>query len=331
MLREPLATFFATATLAAATGIPRWRNVVLAMVFVVGVAFTRSTLFVAVGACLVLWCLIVAVRAPTPRSAAYPRFHRVGTLIVTSVAVGLAGFYMAGGPSGNGGAVASASINSSRALSISNARAGHKTSSSSPATESTDFQSPLVSGIAHGGIATYASATVRFFASPRAWAFTTQPEDWYQPLYPAMWLWYLLVPVAIYGLWRIRRRLDAITLVALPILLMAAEYTLALNSGVRQRSGVEPLFALLIIAGWVSWAVTLRWASVVLVVLAPLASLDLRSPWPTVGLLLGAAALFLLSRRLVRRDVQLAHHRSLPTPTQVEAAPLAADVHVERV
>jgi hypothetical protein len=55
-------------------------------------------------------------------------------------------------------------------------------------------------------------------------------------------------------------RLDVLTLVVPPIALIAAEYTLALDSGVRQRSGAEPLLALLIAAGFVSWAVSLRWA-----------------------------------------------------------------------
>ena len=53
------------------------------------------------------------------------------------------------------------------------ASAGSSSSSSDNAAE--DFQSPLVNGIAGGGVATYAGAAVRFFMSPRAWAFTTVP------------------------------------------------------------------------------------------------------------------------------------------------------------
>jgi hypothetical protein len=58
----------------------------------------------------------------------------------------------------------------------------------------------------------------------------------------------------------------------------------------------------MIVAGWVSWAVSLRWGSAVFVVLAPVAAIDLRSPWPAVGLLLAAALLFLLGRRLSQRE-----------------------------
>jgi hypothetical protein len=298
MLREALATFFAAATLAAATGIPRWRNVLLTIVFVAALAFTRSTIFVAIAGGVVAWCLVVTVRRIAVKApSSYPLVHHLGTLAVTAVVV-TSGVFMAGGTSGNVSDVsnvAGGSIKASRALS-----AGKAGSDSNSASE--DFQSPVISGIADGGVTTYASAAVRFFVSPRAWAFTTVPFDWYQPLYPAMWLWYALIPVALLGLWRMRRRLDVLALVALPIALMAAEYTLALNGGVRQRSGVEPLLAFMIVAGWVSWAVSLRWGSAVFVVLAPVAAIDLRSPWPAVGLLLAAALLFLLGRRLSQRE-----------------------------
>ena len=68
MLREPLATFFAAATLTAATGIPRWRNVLLTLVFVSALAFSRSTLFVAVAIAIVGWCFVVVVRASAARA-----------------------------------------------------------------------------------------------------------------------------------------------------------------------------------------------------------------------------------------------------------------------
>ena len=318
MLREPLATFFAAATLAAATGIPRWRNVVLALVFVAAVAFLRSTLFVAVGASVVAWCFVVTVRAQAARRpAVYPLAHRLAALVLAVAVVVAAGLQMGGGSAATASNAASASVHASRALGASHA------ASSDAAAE--DFQSPLISGIASGAVTNYASAAVRFFVSPRAWAFTTVPFDWYQPLYPAMWLWYMLIPVAVVGLWRMRRRLDVLALVALPIALLAAEYTFALNSGVRQRSGVEPLLALLVVAGWASWAVSLRWASAVLVVLTPIAVIDLRSPWPVVGLLPAAALLFLLSRRLSQLEA------AAPTPPDQPAAPVTADVPLERV
>ena len=116
-----------------------------------------------------------------------------------------------------------------------------------------------------------------------------------------------------------------LALVALPILFLAAEYTFGLNSGVRQRSGVEPLIALLIVAGWVSWAISLRWASIVLTVLTPIAVLDVRSPWPAVGLLPAAALLFLLSRRLSHREAASPAEPNQPEP------PITADAPLERV
>lgn len=317
MLREPLATFFAAATLAAATGIPRWRNVLLTLVFVSALAFSRSTLFVAVAIAIVGWCFVVVVRASAARAGpAHSIAQRLAVLGITVLVVAAVGLQMGGGSSTTLAGAASVSVKESRHM----ASAGSSSSSSDNAAE--DFQSPLVNGIAGFGVATYAGAAVRFFMSPRAWAFTTVPLDWYQPLYPAMWLWYMAIPIAVFGLWRMRRRLDVLALVALPILFLAVEYTFALNSGVRQRSGVEPLIALLIVSGWVSWAVSLRWASIVLTVLTPIAVIDARSPWPAVGLLPAAVLLYLLSRRLAQREAAAPAEPNRPGPQIPAEAPL---------
>ena len=159
MLREPLAAFFAAATLAAATGIPRWRNVLLTLVFVSALAFSRSTLFVAVGVAVVAWCFVVVVRASAARAApAYPIAQRLAVLGLTVVVVAAAGLQMGGGSSATLSNAASASVKASRQT------ASTRSSSSDDATE--DFQSPLVSGIAGGGVTLYAGAAVRFFMSP---------------------------------------------------------------------------------------------------------------------------------------------------------------------
>lgn len=319
MLREPVATFFASATLAAAIGIPRWRNVLLTVVFVSALAFSRSTLFVAVSVSVVVWCSLVVIRAGTVRVApAFSTAQRLAALGLVAVVVAAAGLQMGGGSTTALSNEATVSVNASRSLSGHH----HAAAAAADTTTTENFQSPLISGVTSGAVTTYAGAAVRFFVSPRAWAFTTVPFDWYQPLYPMMWLWYMLIPVALFGVWRMRRRLDVLALVALPVVLLAAEYTFALNSGVRQRSGVEPLIALLIVSGWVSWTVSLRWASIVLTVLTPIAVIDLRSPWPAVGMLPAAALLFLLSRRLSQRQVQV--------PDQ-SAPAITAHVPLERV
>ena len=67
----------------------------------------------------------------------------------------------------------------------------------------------------------------------------------------------------------------------------------------------------------------MRWGSVVFVVLAPVAAIDLHSPWPAVGLLLAAALLFVLSRRLSQREPPELRGEALTRVT--------ADRHLERL
>jgi len=304
MLREATATFLAVASVYAATYAPRWRGLLATLVLLTTLAFFRSTLFAGIGAGVLAWWLAVAVRT----RGAETLFKRATTLVLATVAVAGVALYVASGSSGNPAeavSLAQHSIhrfqNSSQTKPKPKPKTGAKgssTPSATPASDSSDFESPFVRGIGSGGIKTYAAAAVRFFVSPRAWAFTTVPLDWYQPLYPAMWLWYLLLPVAALGLWRLRRRLDVLALLVVPIVLLAAQYTLAIDSGVRQRSGIEPLAILLIVAGWQSWAVSLRRGAAVLLVLAPIAALDLHSALAGVLMAAGAAGVYAIGRRL---------------------------------
>jgi hypothetical protein len=270
MLRESLATFLATAALFAATRLASWRGRVATIALLAAVALTRSTLFAAVAAGIVAWA--VARTFLGPRDMRWWRMSTVVGLVACSGALAL---LLASGGTGDVqqlGAVGQ-SISTSRDV------------------VGGDFDSSVISGVAGGTVATYAAAALRFFTSPRAWAFTDVPLDWYQPLYPAMWLWYAVIPIALTGLWTIRRRADAMALLVLPIAVTAAEYTIALNGGVRQRSGVEPLLALLVVAGWRSTRSAALGAGAVAVILAPIVALDLESglaavPVLSVGLLL---------------------------------------------
>lgn len=318
MLREAISTLLGMGAIYAATFAPRWRALVAMLALLTALAFVRSTLFAAAGAGALAWWLFAALRA----HGLEPLVKRVATLVLAAMVVGGVGFYVASGSSGD----AAQAVNLTRSTIHSYQQTSHAPTTSAhapggtrrppasetPSSDPSDFQSPFVRSLGGGSIRTYAAAAVRFFVSPRAWAFTTLPLDWYQPLFPAMWLWYLLMPIALFGLWRLRRRPDVLALLGLPIALMAAQYTLAVDSGVRQRAGIEPLVVLLIVAGWSSWAVSLLWGSLVLLVLAPIAALDLHSP--LAGLLVGAGALlvFGISRRLAGRGPGAEQPDTLP-------------------
>ena len=96
--------------------------------------------------------------------------------------------------------------------------------------------------------------------APYPWAFDKGAATWDRALYPGMWVWYVLFPTAVFGLWRWRRRPELWLLVATVAPYLAVN---VLTSGFqfRQRSSVEPLFVLFVVAGLVSWRQTLRWGA----------------------------------------------------------------------
>jgi hypothetical protein len=184
--------------------------VLLTIVFVAALAFTRVD-----DLCRDRWrrrrlCLVVTIRGAAVRApASYPVVQRLDAPAVTAAVVLTSGVFMAGGTSGNishVSNVAGASIKASRALAPSKAgsRAQNQQSRFGLGHRLRGFR---VAGDQRS--CRWRGHHLRerggpVFVSPRAWALTTVPFDWYQPLYPAMWLWYGLIPVALFGLWRMR-------------------------------------------------------------------------------------------------------------------------------
>jgi hypothetical protein len=133
--------------------------------------------------------------------------------------------------------------------------------------------------------------------APYPWTFDRGAATWDRALYPGMWVWYVLFPTAAFGLWRWRRRPELWLMVGTILLYLSVN---ALTSGFefRQRSNVESLFVLFVLAGLVSWRQSLRWGAVALLVVAVGAAVQSRGVIAPAGILLGAAALWLLSGRV---------------------------------
>ena len=133
--------------------------------------------------------------------------------------------------------------------------------------------------------------------APYPWAFDKGAATWDRSLYPGMWVWYLLFPTAAFGLWRWRRRPELWLLVATVLPYLAVN---VLTSGFqfRQRSSVEPLFALFVVAGLVSWRQTLRWGAYALLAVAVAAAIQSRGAIAPAAIVLGAGAVRLLSGRV---------------------------------
>jgi 4-amino-4-deoxy-L-arabinose transferase-like glycosyltransferase len=156
---------------------------------------------------------------------------------------------------------------------------------------------------------------VRAAVSPRPWVFDESEgaAGWYRALYPGMLFLYVLYPLAAVGAWRMRRRPAILLLLAFVVTVVAAHAAIS-GSGVRQRSSVEPLIALLAVCAAPSWQTVARAGAGVAALVAVAALVDTGSP-AFAALLPAAAALWWLAARLPDRRPALGDD---PEPLRVE-------------
>jgi hypothetical protein len=284
MLKEQLVVAMLTATLVVATRLPSRRAVAGVVALLALLCLTRFPIFLAAAIPIIGYLGLVSFGES--RREGRLAIAPVAAMVVVSVlSVGL-GFWVTSSSTGS----------TARAAEVvrSTVELGRTQNRESPGAST--FESPLATSAADNRLGATVTAFSRFTLSPRPWAFADQPLDWYQPLFPAMWLWYALLPVAAVGLWRLRSRPTALLVVG-PIAVAAAVYSATLASGVRQRSAIEPLLVLLVVAGFHSRrALGLSVASA-LVVVAPVAALDLRSLPVGLAILLVAGVIALATLR----------------------------------
>lgn len=143
----------------------------------------------------------------------------------------------------------------------------------------------------------------RAFISPRPWVFDSHgAQGWYRALYPGMWVLYALYPLAVLGVWRGRRRPEILLLVAACVIFMLTHAVLS-GSGVRQRSGIEPLVVILAVGAAPSLREALRLPALGLAVAGLGAVID--GSTPAVGpvlLALAGLAWLIVGRLPERRD-----------------------------
>jgi hypothetical protein len=129
-------------------------------------------------------------------------------------------------------------------------------------------------------------------------------------LYPGAWLWYgqwyALLAMAVLGGWRLRRHLDGLIL-ALPIVIVLGLTAYFVGVTFRQRSAIEPLIIVLIVAGFTSWERLAHVASAGLLIAAVSAMFLAHARLAAALIAGGAIALAALSRVLPsdERGVQM--------------------------
>jgi 4-amino-4-deoxy-L-arabinose transferase-like glycosyltransferase len=161
----------------------------------------------------------------------------------------------------------------------------------------------------HQGLGSVVAAVPKSLVSPYPWVFTKATLTWDRALYPGMWVWYALLPTAAFGAWRLRRSAIGLMLV-LPVITLLTTNAFTAGFTFRQRSTVEPLLVLLVVAGADSCRRMAFRAAGAYAVLAPLVYAQSRSV-STAGLVtLAAVVMGLLARRLpasVTLRVSLSH------------------------
>lgn len=153
-----------------------------------------------------------------------------------------------------------------------------------------------------GNLAAIPVDTLKSFVTPLPWAFDLGTRSWDRGLYPGMWVWYAIYPLAAVGCWRLRRRPE-IALLGLTILLTILVTSSSSGFIFRQRSTVEPLILLLACAGLSSWRFAARLGSASLLVVAVVATAQSGSAPVGLAVAAGAVALFVLARFLPNDDL----------------------------
>lgn len=291
MLKEPIVAPLVVATLVAAANLPRGHAVVRTTLLLIATAGFRLSFALALAVALVPWFLFASVRqyGVSPRRLVGAAVGAGVVLLIVAVLVPTAG-HPARAPD----------VYMDTLTSFRSAYGGSIESDLGRLLYASLGPFHLVVGM------------VRMLVSPRPWALTQVPFDWYQPLFIGMWFWYALWPSLLVGLWRLRRTPLAYLLVSV-VVLGTAIYALTGASGARQRSSLEPLLLVFVVAGVTGLRSILVFAGFGFLVISPLVAFDLRDPSP--GFALAALAISLLgASRLTRHSQERRRRMSIPEP-----------------
>ncbi|MEA2126198.1 MAG: hypothetical protein QOI80_2980 [Solirubrobacteraceae bacterium] len=161
-------------------------------------------------------------------------------------------------------------------------------------------------------------SVLKSLAAPYPWTFDRATHNWDMGLYPGMWAWYALYPLAALTLLRHRRRPEVVLLLVVILTYLTVN---AFTSGYvfRQRSSIEPLLVVLAVGTLSSWRALGRAAMGAWAVVIVFAALQSHGDPVTIGAI---AVLVGVTWQITRRlpDTPLA----VTTPEPLRAALRAA-------
>jgi hypothetical protein len=269
MIKEAMTTFLMLAVVLGILKARSWRGVLMLGVGITVLVLTRASAAVSVIAAL----LIVAVGIAIKERAAVRGARRIGPMLLPGLAIGLVGLIVIG--------------------------RGHPWSIfiSFASTASNEFHT-----YEGGNIANLPIDAVKSWISPYPWVFSAATHTWDRALYPGMWVIFAIAPAAAIGVVKSRRSPEAL-FVTITIIVYTFLNAAASGFFFRQRSAVEVLVLVPLVAGVANWRTTMQMGAIAIGLVALPAAVSQSSIITGVAILAGAAALFLASMRFPGRPL----------------------------
>jgi hypothetical protein len=269
MIKEAMATFLMLAVVLGILNARSWRAVLAVVIAITVLVLTRASAAISVIAAL----LIVAVGVAIKEGAAVRGARRIGPILLPGLAIGLVGLIV-----------------------ISQ---GHPWNIFSSFASTTSSEFHIYEG---GNIAKLPINAVKSWLSPYPWVFTPATHNWDRALYPGMWAIFAVAPAAVIGAVRSRRSPEAL-FVTVTIILYTLLNATASGFFFRQRSSVEVLVLVPLVAGVDNWRTTMQMGAIAIGLVALPAAINQSSIVTGVAILAGAVALFMASMRFPRQPL----------------------------
>jgi hypothetical protein len=277
LMKEAFAAFLVSGAVLAVLRLGRWKSLIALLATLAGLMLTRvaGAIAVVLVSAIVLIVLVVRHR----RELATGRFALMAAAVVVVTVAGL--FVLSGGDIGG--------LFSSYEQLVDR----------------------MISRYRDSGAAELPVEMAKAFVSPYPWTFDEATHNWDMGLYPGMWVWYALYPLAAIALWRHRRRPEVLLLAGVVLVFLAIN---AYSAGFifRQRSTIDPLIVVLAVGGISSWRTLGLSAAGAWMVVALFAALQSKGdPVTIAAILAGAGLMFLATSRMSRRKLEVSSPPSL--------------------
>lgn len=155
----------------------------------------------------------------------------------------------------------------------------------------------MIGAYRESGVLHIPVSVVQSLISPYPWVFDAGTRNWDMGLYPGMWSWYAIYPLAAFALLRYGRRPEVVLLGAIVLVYLVIN-TFTSGYVFRQRSTIEPVILVLAVGGLTSWRFGAMVAAAAWGIVAMPAAAQSQDPITVIAILCVSGSAALLARRL---------------------------------